>query len=137
MTSADVANESDDIFTYVHNNDIKKVEELLIKNKDLVNHKSSDELVCTPLFKAAYKGHVDMCKLLVKYGANVNEKDFYGVVPLMCAAIKDRVDTVKYLIEVGADIHVKAEDEQTALSMAISFDSTNTVDYLRSIGCTE
>lgn len=137
MTSDDKANKPDSIFTYVHNNDIKKVEELLIKDKNLVNLKSDDGLVCTPLFKAAYKGYIDMCKLLVKYGANVNEKDFHGVVPLMCAAIKDRIETVKYLVEAGADINIKTEDEQTVLSMAKSFDSTNTVDYLKSIGCTE
>ena len=36
----------------------------------------------TPLHVAACEGHLDMCQLLLEYGADPNAKDIYGNTPI-------------------------------------------------------
>ena len=52
-------------------------------------------------------GDIDMVKLLIKDGENVNEKfSDYKYTPLMLAAKSGSLETVKYLVQNGADVHV-------------------------------
>ena len=49
------------------------------------------------LFEVTEKGHLDVVKLLVSVGANVNAKNEYKEVPLHLAAEKGHLDVVKFL----------------------------------------
>lgn len=63
------------------------------------------------LIIAAYFEHLDIVKLLVEKGANVNAKNYKGTTVLMyaksSAAKSDKTDVLAYLISKGADIHAK------------------------------
>ncbi len=61
---------------------------------------------------------MDIVSILLKGGANVNEKGRYGQTALMRAALIGHTDLLKLLLKVGADINVKNDDDKTALMLA-------------------
>ena len=52
---------------------------------------------------AAFSGHVEIVKLLLKRGADPNAKNNFGLTPLRIAAQEGHVDVVRVLLERGAD----------------------------------
>jgi ankyrin repeat protein len=60
----------------------------------------------TLLIEAAANGHVDVVKLLIENGADVNLKGeaWYG--PLHAAAARGHIEVVKILLENGADVNI-------------------------------
>ena len=60
----------------------------------------------TLLIEAADNGHMDVVKLLIENGADVNLKGeaWYG--PLHAAAAKGHIEVVKILLENGADVNI-------------------------------
>jgi ankyrin repeat protein len=60
----------------------------------------------TPLIEAAANGHMEVVKLLIENGADVNLKGeaWYG--PLHAAAAKGHLEVVKILLENGADVNI-------------------------------
>ena len=58
----------------------------------------------SPLMCACMYGRLDNVKLLVAYGADVNEEpDISGRTPILCAARGRHIDVIKYLLREGAD----------------------------------
>ena len=80
---------------------------------------SKDEIGRTPLMWAAYKGHVEIIRLLLDHGADVNNRtygDYY--IALHWAASYGKDESVKLLIERGANLHVVNNNGSTALNEA-------------------
>ena len=65
----------------------------------------------TPLIEAAYNGHVEIVKLLIDRGADVNLKGeaWYG--PLHAAAMGGHAEVVKLLLDNGADVNIFHQDK--------------------------
>jgi len=63
--------------------DVEGLEEVLAILEDVVNKKDSNGW--TPLHEGARGGHVEVVKLLIDNGADVNEKTNYGETPLYWA----------------------------------------------------
>ncbi|MGM0509351.1 MAG: ankyrin repeat domain-containing protein [Fusobacteriota bacterium] len=59
-----------------------------------------------PLPYAAAYGNLEIVKLLVENGADLNGRVAYGDVPLIKAAEHENIDIMKYLIEQGADVNM-------------------------------
>lgn len=59
-----------------------------------------------PLAYAAAYGNLDIIKLLLKKGADINGQVAYGDVPVIKALEHDQKDIVKYLIVNGADVNL-------------------------------
>jgi hypothetical protein len=58
----------------------------------------------TALSYACDKGHIEVIKLLIERGADVNSKDtFYGEVPLGWALSKSNIPVIKLLLDKGAN----------------------------------
>ena len=57
-----------------------------------------------PLWCAVIAGHLDIVKLLVKSGANVNTKTKTKITPLLAACFSGHHEIVKYLVEHNAGI---------------------------------
>ena len=72
----------------------------------------------TPLLTAAFHGHLQVCKLLFKNGAEVNYEDENKFTALIYAANQGYFDIVKWLVENGANVHVKDNFGETALMCA-------------------
>ncbi|XP_049869328.1 ankyrin repeat domain-containing protein 39 [Pectinophora gossypiella] len=102
------------------NGEIDRVEHLINKArnpKEAVN--APDNSGYTALHYAARKGHVDVCKMLLMNGADVNANTKSGkATPLHKAAAAGKVAAVKILIQAGADIKMQDVDGETALHKA-------------------
>jgi ankyrin repeat protein len=60
----------------------------------------------TPLIEAAYSGHVEIVKILIDHGADVNLKGEAWCGPLHAAALGGHVEVVKLLLHHGADVNI-------------------------------
>ncbi|KAG9463305.1 hypothetical protein GDO78_022018, partial [Eleutherodactylus coqui] len=73
----------------------------------------------TPLMHAAYKGKVEMCKLLLQHGADVNCNEHeHGYTALMFACLSGKKEIVWMMLEAGADTDVLNSVGRTAAQMA-------------------
>jgi hypothetical protein len=61
----------------------------------------------TCLMEAVYKGHLDICGLLIDKGAQKNAKDSNGFTPLHLAALEGNIKIVRLLCDRGADVEAQ------------------------------
>jgi ankyrin repeat protein len=79
--------------------------EAAIKSGADVNPKLGDELddPFPPLVAAVYNPDLDVIKVLLKNGADINASNNYGYTALMKAADSDKTEAVRLLLENGGD----------------------------------
>ncbi|CAM4520497.1 ankyrin repeat and MYND domain-containing protein 2 [Caretta caretta] len=78
-----------------------------------------DEHGMTPLMHAAYKGKVDMCRLLLRHGADVNCNEHeHGYTALMFAGLSGSKEITWMMLEAGAETDVVNSVGRTAAQMA-------------------
>ena len=75
----------------------------------------------TPLHFAAENGHVEIARLLLQNGAELNAKNNYGSTSLHCAASQDNIDILHLLVENGADLEAQDNDGMRALHRAARY----------------
>jgi ankyrin repeat protein len=63
-------------------------------------------------------GDLEMVKLLIASGANVNQKNFRGATALMVASGAGPASVVRYLLEKGADVNARDREGHNALEYA-------------------
>jgi ankyrin repeat protein len=84
----------------------ENIEDLLVpkSKEDIINklNKLSQEKKDEKLFNAVIKGQLEIIKLLIETGANVNAKNINGDTALMYAYGNKRKDIVKLLKNYGA-----------------------------------
>ena len=98
------------------------------KRKTALETKTKDgSHFVTPLIIAAYKGHLDSVKILLRYNADIeargtlkieNNEVIEGCTPLWAAASAGRLDVVKLLIEQNADVDGRTSTGSTPLRTA-------------------
>ena len=82
-----------------------------------IETKNNDGL--TALMSASRYGNLEIVKLLVESGADINNaKDNIGNTALTYASYFGRLEVVIYLVENGADVNAKDEYGETALDKA-------------------
>lgn len=69
---------------------------------DVTSWNGTGEEIGTPLQTAALAGHLEMCRLLVAEGADVNQVVDEGSSPLHSAIRSGKADVVKFLLDQGA-----------------------------------
>ena len=67
---------------------------------------------------ASIKGYVDIVKLLLENGANVDKKEPYGITGLMSASWNGHTKIVRLFLEKGADVNASDIDGVTSLMVA-------------------
>ena len=77
---------------------------------------------CTPLFIAAASGDLEIMRLLLEKGAQVNACDKEHCTPLMIASKNSHVNVVKLLIDREADLALQDQDGETAIHYAVEKD---------------
>jgi ankyrin repeat protein len=94
---------------------VDDVRENLRKHPEAINGIPS----ASPLMFAARGGHLEIVKLLLDQGADVNPQvergGWFGATPLEAAAALGHVEVMRLLIERGADVNVKDEHGETLL----------------------
>lgn len=100
------------------NSNIDVVKEILEQDPALVY--SVDEDCYTPLHRASYNGHVALCELLLRYGADVHARTSDGWTPLHCACRWNQVGVASLLLQAGSDVNCLTKGKQTPLHLAAS-----------------
>ncbi|MFH1920948.1 MAG: ankyrin repeat domain-containing protein [Planctomycetota bacterium] len=72
------------------------------------------------MVQAAQGGHVELLRLLLDRGANVNVRSKSGDTALHTAALQGGIEALRLLLKEGADPNAKNDRGQTPLHMAIS-----------------
>ncbi|HTR06097.1 MAG TPA: ankyrin repeat domain-containing protein [Paraburkholderia sp.] len=84
----------------------------------------------TPLHYAAANGNDDVAKLLIGYSADVNALSPNGTTPLMMAARGDHLTTLQVLLEHGATLGAKNQIGMTALDFARQYKAPDAIKDL-------
>jgi len=85
----------------------------------------------TPLHYAATKGHREMMRLLLENDAYIDSESANGTTPLMMAAFSTSPLAVKLLLEEGADPTLVNHGNASALDIAVSKDHQQSAFYIR------
>ncbi len=91
----------------------------------------------TPLMFAAEFGHVEIGRLLLEKGADIDKLDAFGDPALNVAAFHGQMTFAKMLVEKGAALNIRGQFENTAVGHALSAGHTDVADYLKGLGATE
>jgi len=86
------------------------------------------------LMAASINGQIDVAKLLISFGAEIDLKDKFGRTALIFAVTKGDLNMAKFLLSNSADINVKNKYGQTALMAAIKSGQTKIAKWLVSHG---
>ncbi|XP_063411170.1 uncharacterized protein LOC134694105 [Mytilus trossulus] len=89
----------------------------------------------TPVSGAAYHGHLEVVRYLVKVGCDKEATDKNGATPLFCAAYHGHLEVVRYLVKVGCDKEAIDKDGDTPLVNAAVGGHLDIISYLASVGC--
>ncbi len=89
-----------DLIDAIKNNNYSKVEKLLVHGADVNSTIDS----YTPLILASEWGHIDVVKLLLENGADVNLKTLGNESAVVAAYEKDHIEIMKFLVEHGAQV---------------------------------
>ena len=106
----------DEFDAAIEDNDSEALERLIQENPEVV-HKE-DHLGQTPLMTACILGYIDMVKILITHGANINHQDKTGHFALHSAAFQGDFEIVEYLIEQGANVNIEPHGGNSPLMMA-------------------
>lgn len=91
-----------------------------------------DDSGCSPLIRlASMHGNVEVAKILIENGADLNKKDKIKKSSLMAAAVNGNLALVKLLVENGANIFAENEYGNTAVDFAETFGRKEVAGYLR------
>lgn len=90
-----------------------------------------------PLMYAAEFGYVEIGKLLLEKGADINKWDSFGDAALAVAAFHGQMDFVKMLVAKGADLNFRGQYGNTAVGHARRANHPDIADYLKSLGAPE
>lgn len=109
----------------IESNDVETVINLLRQGVEL-----NPLYDLSPLAEATRRGNLDLMKLLIKAGADVNFQMEEGYTALMDAALAGNLDAVKILVEAGADVNIKDIYQEHALSIAAHNAHEEVFNYL-------
>lgn len=120
---------------YVRNNNLKETENLLRSgiSADLPDP-SPESRGETALMKAVINKDLNMIRLLLKYGANINSVDERGESAVLLAAYLNQFEVVRYLQGAGADINLASKAGITPIMTAADHGNLALVKYLLSKG---
>ncbi|KAL0275634.1 UNVERIFIED_CONTAM: hypothetical protein PYX00_003430 [Menopon gallinae] len=83
----------------------------------------------TPLHEACSRGHLDIAKLLLMYGASVSESAKGGIRPLHEAAENGYTELIRLLLSYGADPLLETYTGHTALSLVSDEDARRLIQH--------
>jgi ankyrin repeat protein len=113
------------------------VVDLLLDRGADVNAVTKNAFSATPLQGAAMFQTIDLAKVLIKHGANVNCRGAAGVTPLHEVSRSGQIEFAKLLLDHGANINAKDDKGKTPLTIALDNKQTEMAIFLRSRNATQ
>lgn len=107
------------VFDLIRKNHINQLK-FLLKHGLNLNICSECQRKIVPLGLAAYIGKMDIVKLFVENGADINKCNSYNQSPLYLAAAANYIEIAKYLIANNADIHIQSVQENSFVTVTMS-----------------
>jgi hypothetical protein len=118
-------------FRAIEENNLSKVRMALLRHRNWANIGHPIDMFCPPpLHLAANEGHLEIVKLLIDNGADVNGDSIANLTPLHGAALAGHTEVAAFLIEKGAQIDIKSINGKTPLELAREEGHTETVSLL-------
>jgi ankyrin repeat protein len=121
------ASDDDALFRSIRAKDTQQVERILAKGDVALDPARLPNRVDKPLAFAAAYGNVDIVKMILARGADINGQVAYGDVPLIKAAEHGNRDIIVYLVEQGADVN---KPNDFGVSPFIGFCSAESVELV-------
>jgi hypothetical protein len=81
---------------------------------------AADAPVDVPLIEAAGRGNLELVKILLEKGVNVNAENDHGLTALMTASAQGHVEVAQLLVDRDADVDARDSAGETALMYAAS-----------------
>lgn len=107
---------------------VVEIEMLLDQRSDInARHHQSGR---NALAVAAHCGNEDVVRLLLQYGATVNERDASQLTPLHLASLRGHLGVVELLLQEHADIDAKGPSAQTPLHIAAELGYVDVAEIL-------
>lgn len=118
----------------VKNNDVETASRMIAAGADV--NAAYDEYENRSFLDACYSGNLDMVKMLVEAGADVNLPDGSGVVPLVrvIVSMHDTDAMLNYLLESGAAVDGKDGSMSSPLHVAVSENDIKITEQLLESG---
>jgi ankyrin repeat protein len=88
----------------------------------------------TPLHKASQSGHVEVSRVLIDHGANVNARERYHYAPIHFSSENGHLGIAKLLLERGADVNALNCHGQTPYQTSVVWGHREVADLLREHG---
>ena len=104
------------LYEYINNGDTEKVKLILNYKTNLTVDYNG-----TPLLLAIQNENLDICKLLINQGADIDLADADNKTPLMFAIKLKNIEICEYLINNGASMELFDGDGNNALQLAIKY----------------
>ena len=101
----------------VANNSLKVCRYIVENNEDPVSWTNSNT-GCTPLHLAAWKGHIEVYKMLIEKVKDINPRDNFGKTPLHWAAMGDRFEMCKLILKNVNEKFPPANNGKTPMELA-------------------
>jgi ankyrin repeat protein/L-ascorbate metabolism protein UlaG (beta-lactamase superfamily) len=135
LLSSAVAVPAGEIHQAIKAGDVAKVKALLSANPQLVGvSDETDQFQSLPLHLAAISGNVELARLLLDAGADLESGDSDESTALDNAALNRHGDMVAFLLSKGADVNRRDKNGACALSFATAAGDTAIVDQLMRAG---
>ena len=113
-------------------NNLEKVKLILNETPGIINSRNKEQK--TALFLASGKANIEVCKLLIEQGADI-EAESNSLTPIWEAVGSGNLDVVKLLVESGADYDTKGKSRVTsAFLRSIMKGQIETMKYFLSKG---
>eukprot|EP00189_Rhodosorus_marinus_P012659 CAMPEP_0184746210 /NCGR_PEP_ID=MMETSP0315-20130426/8750_1 /TAXON_ID=101924 /ORGANISM="Rhodosorus marinus, Strain UTEX LB 2760" /LENGTH=146 /DNA_ID=CAMNT_0027218641 /DNA_START=131 /DNA_END=571 /DNA_ORIENTATION=- len=110
----------DDLLYSARSGDLEDAIQCLKDNPGIAKYKSKSCSGATPLHYAAANGHVEIMRLLISHGADLNAVNEYGNTALHFAAINGKVDAVQLLLNHKANAALPNEFNRNPFDEAVA-----------------
>ena len=107
-----------------------QIVEFLLKNQVFTEYKDKTRKL-SPFHRAVEEGHIEVVKLLIQHGVDIESRNDFDNTPIITAAHKGHLEIVKLLLEQeGIDINGKGAKDYSMLHFAVEDFNYKMVKYL-------
>jgi hypothetical protein len=124
-------------YAVLHANDNVSIVQAFIDHGADVNAPAIGIPGHTALMHAGEKGYIQIGKLLLANGADINKGDTYNDPAINVAAFHGQLEFVKMLVAMGAELNIRGMNGRTAVAHALSNGHSHVADFLKELGGTE